>query len=103
MATLTRGIALSEFATMTESERSQRVGELFQAAVNPTSEQLKEQRDKLDLVIQEFETQYKMSSDEMRRKLATGQMAETADFCRWSIFLKIRGRFEREPSRSKSV
>jgi hypothetical protein len=105
MATLTRGIALSEFKTMSDSEKHRRVNELFQAAVSPTSEQLEDQRNKLDNQIQLFESRYKMASDEMKRKLATGEVMESADFCRWLMFLKIRGRFEkkRESSRIESV
>jgi hypothetical protein len=105
MATLTRGIALSEFKTMSDSEKNQRVSDLFQAAVNPTSEQLAEQKNKLTDQIQVLESRYKMSSGEMKRKLATGEIKETADFCRWLMLLKIRGRFEnkRESSRIDSV
>lgn len=105
MATLTRGIALSEFKTMSDSEKNRRVSELFQAAVSPTSEQLSDQRNKLDEQIQSFESRYKMSSGEMKRKLATREVTETADFCRWLMLLKIRGRFDkkRESSRIDSV
>lgn len=94
MATLTRGIKLSEFSKMSESEKDARVGELFQAALNPTQEQLAQQKQGIDDRIRVFESRYKMSSSEMKRLLTCGELKETADFCSWLMLLKIRGRFE---------
>lgn len=94
MATLTRGIKLSDFSKMPEKEKDRRIGELFQAALNPTEEQLDQQKNEIDDRIRSFESRYKMSSSEMKQSLASGQLKETADFCSWLMLLKIRGRFE---------
>jgi len=94
MAILTRGIKLSEFASMSESETKRRVGELFQSAVNPTEKQFQEQKRDIDEQIRTFENRYKMSSCEMKQLLANGGLTENADVCNWLMLLKIRGRFE---------
>lgn len=93
-------INLSELATMTESERMQRVSSLFQAAVNPTPEQIAEQKQELDLAIQHFEIRYGMTSDEMKQALRDGRIQESSDICSWLIKLKIQERFN---SRRKSM
>lgn len=96
MAISTRGIKLSELATMPEDEKNRRLGELVQAVVNPTALELAAQRNDITEKIQQLEFRYKMSSDEMKRQLREGKIRETADFCHWLMLLRIRGRFESE-------
>ena len=86
-------IKLSELAAMTEAERKQCLSEFIQAAVNPTPEQLAEQKQELDLAIQHFEIRHGMTSEEMRQALRDGKIQESSDICSWLIRLKIRDRF----------
>jgi hypothetical protein len=94
MATLTRGIKLAEFSSMTETEKDRRVNELFQAALSPTEDQLNEQLAEVDGSIRAFEVRYRMSSGEMKHLLCNGEIKESADFCSWLMLLKIRGNFD---------
>jgi len=94
MAILTKGIKLSEFASMSEEEKDRRVSSLFQAAMNPSIEQLEQQKNDLNDQIRSFESRYRMTSGEMRQGLASGEISESADFCSWLMLLKIRGQFE---------
>lgn len=98
MATLTRGIKLNELASMSEGEKNRRIGEMFQAATNPTQEQLNQQKTDINNQIQAFESRYKMASSEMKQLLVSGKIKETAEFCSWLMLLKIRGRFENRGS-----
>lgn len=102
MATITKGIKLSEFASMPEQEKKIRVDALFQAAVNPTPEQLREQKNEIDSEIRFFESRYQISSDKMKKLLINGEIKETADICSWLMLLKIRGSFENEHKSSQS-
>ncbi len=53
----------------------------------------------IDARIRAFETQYEMTSDEMRARVAAGQLPETADIARWLIALDVQGRLRAEPAR----
>ncbi len=94
MATLAREISLSELASMPENEAQKCLGELLQTSVNPSQEQLVEQKTQLDAEIQRYESQYGMTSSEMKHRLSVGELRETAEFCSWLMLLKIRGRFD---------
>lgn len=94
MATITKGIKLSELSSMSSGEKQRRINELFDTALNPTYEQLQEQKKELNFKICFFEEQYKMSSGTMKQKLSSGQLNETVDICKWLMLLKIRGHFE---------
>jgi hypothetical protein len=94
MAILTRGIKLSEFASMSEEETESRVDELFQAANNPSTEQFEQQKSELEQEILFFESQYNMASEEMKQRLAMGEISESADICSWLMLLKIRGQLK---------
>lgn len=105
MATLAKGINLSDFGSMSEVEARKRVRDLYQASVNPTFEQLQEQKSKFDFKIHFFESRYKMSSEEMKRSLASGDFSESADICTWLMLLRTRGRIEDKirSSQTKSI
>jgi hypothetical protein len=68
-------LRLSEFATMTEQERAE------------TLENLASQSSPASRRIRRFEIRYEMSSMEMRRKVASGEMKETADIAAWLFWL----------------
>lgn len=102
MAILTRGVKLSELAIMPKDEKKRRLAELVQAVVKPTPEELSAQQDDLAAKIQQFESRYKMSSDLMSQRLASGEIRETADLCSWMMLVRIRGCFEGENRCSQS-
>jgi len=94
MAPTKKRIKLSELAFMSEKESVEELKLLFQAAVDPSSEQIEEQKSHLDSQIQAYELQYGMTSSEMKEYLASGDLKETHDLCSWLMLLKIRGRFD---------
>lgn len=102
MAILTRKIKLSGFSRLPKVERDKQVSEFFQAAFNPTQSELEQQQQELNTRIQYFEDLHQMSSEEMKRKLAAGEIRETADICSWLMFLNIRSRFESAPKPSRT-
>lgn len=89
---VSKGIKLSEFALMSEKERERRVGDLFQAALYPTQEQVEEQKCQIEAEIQAYELQHGMTSSQMRQRLASGEIKETASICSWLMLLKIQDR-----------
>jgi len=44
----------------------------------------------LERRIRAFEMRYEMTSDELRRRLASGDQAETAEICEWLLLLAAR-------------
>ena len=95
MATLTKCIELSKLSKMSETNRQAVLGDLVQAATNPTEEDLVVQKQGLNKEISRFEHRYNMSSDEMKFQVSSGQLLETFEFCEWLMLLNIRSRFDR--------
>ena len=94
MATLARGVKLSEIGSTSVQERSKQVERLFQEALNPTEEQIKRQMEEIDAKSKSFERRYEMASETMRKSLSGGKIKETAEICSWLMLLKIRKRFD---------
>ena len=95
MATLERGIKLSDFGAASPEEREKLTNKLFEEALNPTQEQLNRQMDEIDARIRAFERQYEMPSASMHQKVLERKMQETADICSWLMLLKVRQRFDK--------
>ena len=95
MTTLTSRIKLAEFSATSEPDIQARVNQLVQGSVAPSSDLLKEQQDNLANRIHGFETQYKLSSYDMRQAIRSGSMEESADFCSWLMLLELRDSFEK--------
>jgi nucleoid DNA-binding protein len=95
-------IKLSEFSSMSQSERKERVDALFQAATNPTPEQRQAWVKQVGDEIQEYESRYKMSSDEMLQALESGQALKIPEICTWLTLLKTRGQIEQKYGGSRS-
>ncbi|MGM3308902.1 hypothetical protein ACSQ6I_23475 [Anabaena sp. WFMT] len=102
MATLAKKIKLSDFITMSEVDARKRVSELYQASVKPTLEQLAEQKLNIDLKINFFESQYQMSSENMKQSLLSSDYPDNTDICTWLMLLRTRDRIE-EKIRSSSA
>jgi len=102
MAIQTRGIKLSELSSMTQAEKRNRTNDLIQAAMNPSQNQLEEQRNELDSHIRSLESRYKITSSEMKRQLIAGQINESTELCHWLMLLSLRGRFEQKFGSSRT-
>lgn len=94
MAILTRGLKLSELSSMTDSQRSQSLSNLFQSAFRPTPKQLKSQIDEVMCEIHNYESRYRMTSAEMKWKLANSELQESADICSWLMLVNIQNGYE---------
>jgi hypothetical protein len=90
MATLTKGLRLSELSSMSDEQRSIALGDLFYAASRPTDDQLREQKNGVRCEIHHYESRYTMSSADMKRKLVNGEIRESADICSWLMLLKLQ-------------
>ena len=101
MATLIKGLRLSDIASMPQDERDRQINELFQAALNPTEEQIQKRWQELDKQIQGFEQKYHLSSLNMEKQVKSGTFPETNDVCSWLMLLRKKSRFEqRHPKTS---
>ncbi|NHC36889.1 hypothetical protein [Scytonema millei] len=94
MATLARGVKLSELTATSAQDRERQVKRLFQDALTPTEEQIKKQSEEINAKIRDFERRYEMPSVVMRQNLLEGKIKETADICSWLILLKLRNRLD---------
>lgn len=102
MAIKSEGIKISELFACSSVEREQKVDQLFQAALNPTEAQLRQQKEEIDSRIINFERRYEMSSSVMRVKLRTGHLKETAEICSWLMLINAREDFEDEPCEART-
>lgn len=94
MAVIDTSIRLTEFSSMSKQEKGERVDALLQAAVSPTSEQIEAWIKQVNDEIRSYESRYKMSSDDMRQALQTGEASNFPDICSWLALLKTRGQIE---------
>lgn len=71
---------LEDFRDSTVEQRHQMLEDLAQGAQQESSNPLREE-------IAAYETKYEMSSEEMKEKLATGELEETPDISEWVYLL----------------
>jgi hypothetical protein len=102
MAAQFEGIKVSELFAAPPEEREDRVKRLFQAALNPTDEQLDQQKAALDCRIQRFERRYEMSSKVMREQFQLGRIRETAEICSWLMLLRVKEDFDGESAQTRA-
>lgn len=79
-------VRLSDLAHMPKADADKALGELVTSA----SGRRNGQAAALDARIRQFELQYEVTSDEMRERLATGELKETADIASWLFYLQAR-------------
>jgi hypothetical protein len=75
-------IRLADFGVMTESEQLSTLDRLLNGPQEEVSA--------VDAGIRRYELRYEMSSDEMRRKVAAGEIRETAEVADWLFLLRAR-------------
>ena len=80
-------IRLSTLSTCSPEERRSLLSELVRAAVAPRTAA---QAAAIDARIGEYERRCAMTSTEMQRRLASGEIGDTADTARWLMLLRVR-------------
>lgn len=79
-------IKLSDLAKMSKEEKDATLKAFVKKAQEPPSEEtIAEWKNK----IAKYEEQYEMTSDEMRKKLSTGEIIETFEICKWLMDLHV--------------
>ncbi len=86
-------IKLSDLAKMSKDEQSKTLEKLVEAAKQPPTE--KDIEDWKTRVAQ-HEQKFEMTSDEMRRKLKSGEIVETFEICKWLMDLHILAKLTRQ-------
>lgn len=81
-------VDLRKYSALSPEERDAAVEELGRKAVAPRNGQVVG----IEARVQAFEAQYGMSSGEMRRRFATGEIRDTADTSSWLMLLRSRER-----------
>jgi hypothetical protein len=81
-------LKVSTLAAMTEPERDRALGQLVDRARGKPNGGLTT----LEARIRGFEAQYKLSSAEMRVRVATHELTETSDIAKWLLLLSVRDR-----------
>jgi hypothetical protein len=85
-------IKSSDLAKMSKDERNEALKKLAHAAQQPpTEETIAEWKKK----VASHEEQYQMTSDEMRKKLKSGEIIETFEICKWLMDLHVLDRLIR--------
>jgi hypothetical protein len=88
VAPMRKAIRLSDFRRFNEAERTAALHELaVSAGSHPNGEPTL-----LEARIRSFESQYEMTSDQMRARVAGGQLSETRDIASWLMALDVRRR-----------
>lgn len=83
-----KSLSLAQLKTMSNERREQQLGVLVAATRLPLNDELKSVQKKLDA----YETQHGIKSDDLRHKVATGQLRESADVCSWLMLLDLQDR-----------
>lgn len=78
-------VRLSELAKMPEAERNETLRKLVEEARKPWGP---EQEARHQARLRVYEDAHGMTTEEMRRKLAAGEIQETGEICSWLIFAK---------------
>ncbi len=90
-----KAIRFSDYGRLNVAEKAEALRELAVSAQDlPDGGELTI----IDARIRAFETQYEMTSDEMRARVAAGRLPETADIARWLIALDVQGRLRAGPA-----
>jgi hypothetical protein len=79
---------LRKYSMLSQGERDAVVEELGRKAVAPRNGQAVG----IEARVAAFEAQYGMTSDEMRRRFASGEIGDTADTSSWLMLLRSRER-----------
>ena len=79
---------LTSMSKLSAEERATAVAELGRRAAAPRNGQAKD----IEARIRAFEVRYEMTSKEMRRRFASGELRDTADTSRWLMLLRARER-----------
>lgn len=93
MATLSRGLRLSEMHLMSDAEKERQTARIFEDALNPTPDQINTMIERVNAEIRMYERQYEKPSAVMLQELSEGHQKETLDICNWLMCLKIRESF----------
>jgi len=93
MTISSKALGLSEISSMPVNERQASIDGLFQAALNPTKEQIEQQKEDLNVTIQIYESRFGITSNEMKASLSKGRISESAEICDWLMLLRIKDRF----------
>lgn len=83
-----KSLSLAQLKTMSNERREQQLGELVATTRQPPNGEIKSVQKKLHA----YEMQHGINSDELRRKVASGEVKETADVCSWLMLLDLQDR-----------
>jgi len=86
-------VKLSDVAVMTPEELRAEA----KALVRAQDEARERGSPSLDARIRRYEVRYEMTSDELRRRIRSGEQRETAEICEWLLLLAAREPRERGP------
>lgn len=84
----TMRLSLATLRNLPEAQRNKRLGDLVTSAKGAPNGRMTEIQDE----ILGYETKYKMSSEELRRKLSTRELSETDEISVWLFQLSTRRR-----------
>jgi hypothetical protein len=90
-------VRLSELERLQPGEKEAKLRALVVATGQPPNGELRE----LDSRIHEYEQRAGLNSAALRDKLASGEVAETAEVCDWLMLLEIRERIAAVVSRPR--
>ena len=90
-------LKLSDLSKMRPERRAAALEEIVIAASQPVKGGL----EALDSEINEFETRYEMSSDELLERLSAHRQEETAEIASWLIRLDLRRRIREREARTE--
>lgn len=83
-----RSVTLAQLSAMSFERREQQLGMLAAATRERPNGEIKRVEDKL----RSYEAQFKISSRELRSKVASGEIKETAEVCSWLMLLDLQDR-----------
>jgi len=83
-----KSLSLAQLKTMSNERREQQLGELVAATRQPPNGEIKSVQKKLHA----YETQHGIKSDELRHKVASGEVKESAAVCSWLMLLDLQDR-----------
>ena len=83
-----KSLSLAQLKTMSNEHREQQLGELVAATRQPPNGEVKSVQKKLH----SYEMRHGIKSDELRHKVASGEVKENADVCLWLMLLDLQDR-----------
>lgn len=90
MTALVKIIKLSDFCSMSPADQDACLTDLVRSAIDINEDEKKEQMSELFAEIQDFESKYKISSDELMNKVHSREINVTSEICSWMILLEIK-------------